>query len=194
MLPRQEEIPEVVILIVERRELLHLANRLVQLLMSQDTSDLDLIQMMENQQDELRAFHDEVFSLFTIARHGAQFITDIYRNDYRMNNFVKDVALLITENLNQACLSHFKQNLVYYYDAESNAILMRERITHSPNPACLCGSQTEQERLILGRPFNIPNSYLNQPDLIIQLEINRNRVETTELSTYHIIPLHLAFR
>lgn len=172
----------------EECEIIGYADRIINLLFSEDANGADLREMMENHRQELRAFRDEIFSYITVTRFGAQYIADATRQRNRLRFFTSYMTMKILSMVNDDCTRHYRHSLVHNYDSESNMILVTGNVSYQPD-TCLC--ENYRERSILSRPFSLPHNYLHQPDLALQLEVNINQVNTPEVSVYHVIPLSL---
>lgn len=167
------------------------AARLVNLLLSEDTSGVDLEQMMVDRFDEMVAFHDEVISYFELAKFGAQRITDPVRWNRRLNNFLRSIFMVTSITLNKACTGHYYWHSSYSFNPTSNMIEVSESVGHSQRTACLCGSYRRGEVSTLSAPFATPSTYLSNDSSVVQWEIRGDEIIKSELSVYHVIPLRL---
>lgn len=173
----------------EKCEIWGYAESLVRLMMAEDRDGGDLNDLMNNDFEALRAFHDEIVSYFLLAERGPHGITDRFHREERLEQMAMFIHSYVTETIENACNEHYRGKLFYHYDRRRNIIVVRDSISFSSNN-CLC--ENHEERWSLRTPLVLPE--FNVTEIINQYVINQNYVSREETTQYHIIPLTLISR
>lgn len=176
---------------VEKCEIQSYAEDAGRLLLAEDIEGENLADMMNNRFHELQAFHDQIYSYYVLAEYGAQGITNRSRSESRRIFFNQRILETLKEIFGKTCSEHFHYKLWYEYDREKDTIIGKENISFSLNSnGCLCSNYREQ--IVLSEPFHPPSILSPRPSY--QLFFGGNKVSTTEVTQYHVIPLSLITR